>query len=79
MKFDLHQKACLLAGGNQTEDDKKDSIASVVAMDTVRHTFINAAMNDLECCAADIRNASLYGLGKEKVIVQAGPEFGKRN
>ena len=76
VKFDLRRKARLVAGGNQTDEDKEDSFAGVVGMDTVRIAFVLAAMNDLHCCAADIGNAYLYGITKEKVFVRAGPEFG---
>ena len=79
VKFDLRRKARLVAGGNQTEEDKEDLFAGVVAMDTVRLAFVLSAMNGLHCCAADIGNAYLYGLTKEKVFVRAGSEFGDWN
>ena len=33
-------------------------------------------LNDLKCCAGDVRNAFLNGYIKEKIYIIAGPEFG---
>ena len=34
-------------------------------------------MHNLDVCAADVGNAFLCGKTKEKVMIKAGPEFGK--
>jgi len=49
----------------------------MVGMETVRIGFLIVAMNRLRVCAADIRNAFLYGTTKEKVFIIAGQEFGE--
>jgi hypothetical protein len=76
VKFDLRRKARLVAGGHQTDPPKEDVYSGVVAMETIRMGFVVAAMNDLKVCAADVGNAFLYGITREKVYVIAGPEFG---
>jgi hypothetical protein len=48
----------------------------VVRMDTVRIGFFLGELYGLSCCACDIGNAFLYGKTKEKVYINAGPEFG---
>jgi hypothetical protein len=39
--------------------------------------FSLASMHNLDVCAADVRNTFLYRKTKEKVVIKAGPEFGK--
>ena len=77
VKFDLRRKSRLVAGGNHTENPKEDIYSGVVGMETVRLGFTLAAMNKLQCCAADVGNAFLYGKTREKVYIVAGPEFGE--
>jgi len=38
--------------------------------------FVLANLNGLQCCAANIGNAFLYGKTRKKVYIVAGPEFG---
>jgi hypothetical protein len=76
VKFDLRRKARLVAGGHQTDPPKEDVYSGVVAMETIRMGFVVAAMNGLQVCAADVGNAFLYGITRERVFVVAGPEFG---
>jgi len=76
VKFDLRQKARLVAGGNHTDPSKEDIFSGIVGMETVRLGFLIAAMNGLDVCAADIGNAFLYGRTHEKVYIIAGKEFG---
>jgi len=76
VKFDLRRKARLVAGGHKTNPPKEDVYSGVVSMDSVRLGFLIAAMNNMTVVAADIGNAFLYGITKEKVYVRAGPEFG---
>jgi len=56
---------------------KEDIFSRVVGMETIHVGFLLAAMNGLDICAADIRNAFLYGHTKEKVYIIARKEFGK--
>ena len=76
VKFDLRRKARLVAGGNHTDPPKDDIYSGVVGMETIRLGFVIAAANGYQVCAADIGNAFLYGTTKEKVYINAGPEFG---
>ena len=77
IKFDLRHKARLVAGGNHTENPREDIYSGVVGMETIRLGFVLAAMNNLQCCAADVGNAFLCGKTREKVYIIAGPEFGE--
>ena len=45
-------------------------------MDTIRTTFVLAALNNLQICAVDISTDFCYGKTREKVYIIAGPEFG---
>jgi hypothetical protein len=45
-------------------------------MDTLRIGFYLEELCGLSCGACDIGNAFLYGKIKEKVYMNAGPEFG---
>jgi len=76
IKFDLWHKARLVADRNHTQPPKKDIFSGVVGMDTMWIGFLLAAMNDLQVCAANIGNAFLYRLTKEKVCIIARKEFG---
>jgi hypothetical protein len=77
VKYDLRQKARLVAGGNWTINDKEDIYSGVVCMDTVRIGFFLGELYGLSCCACDIGNAFLYGKTKENFYITAGPEFGE--
>jgi hypothetical protein len=77
VKFDGRQKARLVAGGNWTVAPKEDVCSGAIGMDSVCLAFSLAAMHNLDVCAADVGNAFLCGKTKEKVMIKAGPEFGK--
>jgi hypothetical protein len=77
VKFNLRQKARLVAGGNWTDPPKEDIYLGVVSLDTIRLGFALSSMHNLTVCAADVSCAFLYGLTKEHTFVIAGPEFGK--
>ncbi|MCP4273878.1 MAG: hypothetical protein GY781_18300, partial [Gammaproteobacteria bacterium] len=78
VKFDGRRKCRLVAGGHRTPDVPPEEVYSgVVSMDTIRMVFVLSAMNNLDVCAADISTAFLYGKTREKVYVDAGPEFGE--
>jgi hypothetical protein len=76
VKFNLGQKARLVAGGKWTDPPKEDVYSGVVLLDTVRLGFAVTATNGLTICAADVSNAFLYGKTKERTYVIAGMEFG---
>jgi hypothetical protein len=72
----FRRKARLVAQGNKTEEPDVITFSSVVSRDSVRICLLIAALNDLELKACDIKNAYLTAPNKEKVYVEAGPEFG---
>ena len=76
VKYDLRRKARLVAGGNMTDDPDEDIYSGVIGIEFVRLLFILASMNGLELWAADVGNAFLHGINKEKLYIIAGPEFG---
>jgi hypothetical protein len=50
--------------------------AGVVSSESVRIALTYAALNGLEVCAADIRNAYLQAPSSNKDYIICGPEFG---
>jgi hypothetical protein len=76
VKYDLRHKSRLVAGGNWTINDKEDIYSGVVRMDTVRIGFFLGQLYGLSCYACDIGYAFSYEKTKEKVYLNAGPEFG---
>ncbi len=77
VKFDLHWKAWLVAGGNFTDPPKEDVSSGVVSMDTIRLGVMLAKNNDLKICSVDIGNAFLYGRTSKKCNIVAGADFGE--
>ncbi len=76
MKHDLHHKARLVAGGHLT-DPPKDSVHSgVISLRRLHLVALFAEFNGLQFWAADVGNAYLEALTKEKVYIIAGPKFG---
>ena len=53
----FRRKARYVAGGHTTETPASLTYSSVVARDSVRITFLLAALNDLDVKACDIQNA----------------------
>ena len=53
--------------------------AGVVSRDTMRIAFTYVALNDLDICAADIKNAYLQAPNSERHYTICGPEFGTEN
>jgi hypothetical protein len=79
MKCDLTRKARFVAGGHWTQPSSQVTYSSVVTRESIRIAFLIAALNDLEILSADIGNAYLQALAREKVHTTAGPEFGPSN
>ena len=79
IKVDLTRKARLVGGGHQTEVPKESVYSSVVSRDSVRIALLLATRNGLKVLSADVQNAYLNALTKEKCYTIAGPEFGSNN
>jgi hypothetical protein len=73
---DFRRKARMVAGGHMTGAPMIMTYASVVSRETICIALTIAALNDLEVKAADILNAYISALIKEKVWCALGPEFG---
>jgi hypothetical protein len=76
VKHDLRHKARLVAGGHLTDPPKDSVYSGVVSLRSLRLVALFAELNGLQLWAADVGNAYLEALTKEKVYVIAGPEFG---
>ena len=72
VKMTLECKAWYVAGGHQTEPSKDITFASVISRDSIRITFLVAALNDLEILSADISGAYLNVPCTEQVYTLAG-------
>lgn len=79
VKMDFTRKARIVADGHKMPTPSISPYAGVVSRDTVRIAFTYAALNDLDICAADIKNAYLQAPNSEKHYVICGPEFGTEN
>ena len=76
VKIDFTHKARLVAGGHLTDPPTTLTYSSVVSRESVRLAFLIAALNDLNILVADIGNAYINAMTKEKVYTIAGKEFG---
>mmetsp|Transcript_18822 Transcript_18822/g.26690 ORF Transcript_18822/g.26690 Transcript_18822/m.26690 type:complete len:441 (+) Transcript_18822:2780-4102(+) len=76
IKMDFTRKARLVAGGHKTAPPTDLTYSSVVSRESVRIAFLAAALNDVDIVAADVGNAYLNAVTKEKVYIVTGPEFG---
>ena len=74
--FTLQRKARLVADGYMTDPPKDMTYATVVSRESVRLSFLAAALNDLNILSADIQNAYLEAQTCEKLWAWAGKEFG---
>jgi hypothetical protein len=79
VKPDFTRKARLVAGRHMTDPPSAITYASVVSRESVRITFLLAALNDLNVLAADIGNAYLNARTREKVYTICEREFGDGN
>jgi Reverse transcriptase (RNA-dependent DNA polymerase) len=66
----------MLAGGHLTDPNTESIYSGVVSLQGVQLIIFLAELNKLELWGADISNAYLEALTKEKVYIIAGPEFG---
>ena len=79
LKMDFTRKARIVADGHKMSEPSISPYAGVVSCDTVRIVFTYVALNDLDICAADIKNAYLQAPNSEKHYTICGPEFGTEN
>jgi hypothetical protein len=79
VKMDFTRKARWVLDGHKTPDPIGSTYAGVVSRESVRIAFTYAALNGLEVCAADIRNAYLQAPSSCKDYIICGPEFGIEN
>ena len=70
------RKARLVANGNETAPTKDLTYSSVVSRESVRIAFLYAALNGLDVLGCDVSNAYLNAPCREKLWIEAGPEFG---
>lgn len=78
LKLDLTRKARYVAGDHMTDPPSSLTYSSVVARGSVHLAFLIEALNDLDIVTADIGNAYLNAMTKEKVHTVCGAEFGER-
>ena len=79
VRMSFERKARWVLDGHKTPDPIGSTYAGVVSRDSVRIAFTYAALNGLEVCAADIRNAYLQAPSSQKHYIICGKEFGMEN
>ncbi len=79
VKMDFTRKARWVKDGHKTADPDWSTYAGFVSRDSVRIAFTYAALNGLDICAADIKNAYLQAPASEKHYITCGAEFGLEN
>jgi hypothetical protein len=72
----FRKKARLVALGNRTQTPATLTCTSVVSRDSARIALTAAALNELDMLVCDMEGAHLTAKCREKVWVEAGPEFG---
>ena len=68
-------KARLVADGHLTKEPNETVYSGVVSLRNLRLTMFLAELNGLQLWGADVGNAYLQVLTKEKLYIAAGPEF----
>ena len=68
-------KARLVADGHLTKEPMETVYSGVVSIRNLRLAMFLAELNDLELWGADVGNAYLQALTKEKLYIVGGPEF----
>ena len=75
--MDFTRKAQFVAGGHMIETPSSITYSSVVvSRESVKITFLIAALNDLDIMSCDIENAYLNAPCKEKIWFVGGKECG---
>ena len=75
VKHDGRRKARLVAGGHLTPDPIESIYSGVVSIRSHRLVIFLAKLNNLQVWGVDIGNAYLEAKTKEKLYIDAGPEF----
>ena len=76
VKLDLTRKARLVAGGHRNKSvPSYTTFSTVASRDSVRIIFTVAALNGLDIMSADVGNAYLNAICREKVHVKCGKEL----
>ena len=65
----------MVAGGHLTPDPIESIYSGVVSIRSLRLVIFLAKLNNLEVWGADIGNAYVEAMTKEKLYIVAGPEF----
>jgi hypothetical protein len=80
VKMDFTRKARWVLDGHLTPNPIGSTYAGVVSRESVRIAFTYAALNDVDICAADIRNAYLQAPSSQKdYYIICAAEFGIEN
>ena len=66
--------AGLVADGHLTKEPNETVYTGVVSLRNLRLSMFHAEFNDLQLWGADVGNAYLQALTKEKLYIVAGPE-----
>jgi hypothetical protein len=74
--MDFSRKARWVLDGHKQADPECCTYAGVVSRESVRIALIYAALNGLEVCATDIRNAYLQAPSSNKDYIICSPWFG---
>ena len=79
VKMDFTRKAGWALDGHKCKDPEGSTCAGVVSRESVRMALTCAALNGLDVCAADIRNAHSQAPSSQKDCITCGAEFGLEN
>lgn len=79
LKMDFTRKGRWVLDGHKCPDPEGSTYAGVVSKESVRIALTYAALNGLNVCAGDIRNAYLQAPSSCKDYIVCGPEFGLEN
>ena len=79
VKMDFTRKARWVLDGHKTPDPVGSKCAGLVSRESIQIAFTYAAVNGLDVCMADIRNAYLQSPTSQKHYIICGPEFGMEN
>ena len=77
VKHNGRHKARLVADGHLTATQVNSVYSGVVSLCGIRLIIFLAELNDMEVWATDIGNTYLEVQTKEKLYIEAGPEFGE--
>ena len=78
VKIDFTHKACWVLDGHKTPDPVGSMYAGVVSHESVCIIFMYAALNGLNACVADIRNAYLQALSSRRTASYVAQNLGSK-